>query len=115
MRSFLTPSASQMREIDPRRFDAVDVAAGGRVVLAAGHAHRAVVEQQDGDVAPVVGDVEQALHAHVHEGRVADHGDDLLVLVGLAAALVHAQRHAHRGAHRDAGVQAFHGWPAPRV
>ena len=103
---FLTPSAStrlakSTRGASTRR----DVAAVARVVLAAGHADGAVVEQQHGDVALVVDHVEQAPHAHVQEGRVADHGDDALVLVGFAAPLVHAERNAHRGAHRDAGVE----------
>jgi hypothetical protein len=106
MRSSRTPSAStSLAKVDARRFLAVDVAAAAGIVLAAGHADGAVVEQQHGDVAAVVGDVEQALHAHVQEGRIADHGDDALVLVGVAAPLVEAERHAHRGAHRDAGVE----------
>jgi len=68
-----TQRFNQLGEVDTRRFIAVDVAAVAGVVLAAGHAHRAVVEQQHRDVALVVHDVEQALHAHVHEGRIADH------------------------------------------
>ncbi len=45
----------------------------------------------------------------MQEGRVADHGDHALVLVGFATALVHAQGDAHRGAHRDAGVHSLPG------
>ena len=87
----------------------MDVTAAARVLLTASHAHRAVVEQQDGDVAAVVDDVQQALHAHVQEGRVADDGDDALVLVRRAAALVQAQGHAHGGAHGDAGIEGVPG------
>ena len=94
-----------MGKVDARGFLAVDVVTVGRVVLPAGHADGAVVQEQHGYVAAVVGDVQEALHAHVHEGRIADHGDDLFVLLRFGAALVETMRHAHRCAHRDAGVK----------
>ncbi|EXI73798.1 MAG: hypothetical protein AW07_02485 [Candidatus Accumulibacter sp. SK-11] len=85
----------EANEIDPRRLVAMDVATAAGIVLAAGHADGAIVEQQDGDVALVVNDVEQPLHAHVQEGRVADDGDDLAILLVFAAALVETECHAH--------------------
>ena len=95
----------QGRKIDARRLAPTDVAPRSRITLAARHAHRAVVEDQHGDVAAVVHHVEQPLHAHVQEGRIADHGDDLAVRLAFAAPFVQPQRNAHRGAHRDAGVE----------
>jgi hypothetical protein len=54
----------------------------------------------------VVDDVEQSLHAHVQEGRVANDGENAFVLVGFAAPLVEPERYAHRGAHRDRRCRA---------
>ena len=99
----------QLGEIDARRLVVVNVATVARIVLATGHADRAIVEQQDGDVALVVNHVEQALHPHVQEGGIADHGDHALVLVGFTPALVETERNAHRGPHGNRGVQRIPG------
>ena len=80
----------QRGEVDAWRRFAMDVATGTRVVLAAGHADGTVVEQQHGHIALVVDNIEQALHTHMQESRIADHGDDLLVLVALASPFVEA-------------------------
>ena len=83
----------------------MNVAPGPRIALPTGHADGTIVEQQYGDIATVVNDVEEALHAHVQEGRIANHGNDLLVFFGIGAALVETERHTHRGTHRNAGIK----------
>ena len=74
----------------------------------AGHAGGGVVQNNDGGVALVVGDVGQAGHAGVHEGGVPQHRHGL-ALAGLAQGLVKAVDGAHRGPHALAGLNGVEG------
>ena len=67
--------------------------------LAAGHGHRAVVEDDDGHVGVGRGGAEQGRDARMGEGRIADDRDGRIEAdVGRAAG------HADARAHADAGV-----------
>src|SRR6266545_327515 len=83
-------------------------AAGPRVLLLAGHRGRPVVEH-DEDVAGrgrVVDHLDEAVHAGVDEGRVADDRDDPLRVL-LREHVAQAEADAERGAHGDAGIHAL--------
>jgi hypothetical protein len=75
--------------------------AGAGMILATGHGHRAIVEQQHGDVGLVVHGVDQRRYAAVQEGRITDGGDDRFAL---GAGQRHADRVADAGTHRHASI-----------
>ena len=86
----------------------LQVVAGGGVLLVAGHAGDGVIKNDDGGVGLVVGDVDEARDAGVHEGAVADDGHGLPLHLA-AAGLVEAVEAGDGGAHADGGVDGAEG------
>ena len=87
---------------------ALDVEAGGGVLLVAGHAGDGVVQHDNHGVGAVVGDVYQAGDAGVGKGGIANDGHAFLLRLG-AAGLVVAVEGRHRRAHADGGVHGVQG------
>ena len=87
---------------------AVDVVARGGVLLVARHTRDGVVQDDDGRIGSVVGDVDQTRHARVHEGGVADDGHGALLGLG-ATDLVEAVDARHRRAHAQHRVNGVEG------
>ena len=94
---------TQRFQIDLRAGVALEVEAGRRVLLVAGHTGDGVIENDDGRSRLVVGDVDETRDAGMHERRIADDGDGVVGVL-LAGGLVEAVQAGDGRAHTDGRV-----------
>ena len=93
-------------KIDGSSRIALQIFARGRVLLMTGHTGDRVIENDDRRIGCVIRNIDKAVQAGVHEGRVADDCDGL-VLGLLAEHLVEAVQAGDRRAHADRPVNGF--------